>query len=112
VVKVRLRRAGRKGHPCYSVVVADSCVPRDGKFLEKIGTYQPMLAKDHPSRFLINAERLNHWFGCGAHPTDPVVKLLVRNAFPLPGKIQEKWNAKAGNWLKIAASKREDSAES
>ncbi len=106
MVKVRLRRAGRKGQPCYAVVATDSTVQRDGKFLEKIGTYQPMLSKDNPNRFLLKADRLSYWFGCGAHPTESVLKLLVRSGFDLPSKMREKWDAKVRCWSRMAAEKQ------
>jgi small subunit ribosomal protein S16 len=97
-LRVRLRRGGSKGYPCYSVVVADSSVPRDGKFIEKLGTYQPMLAKDHSGRFLINQSRLAYWFDVGAYPTDSLLKLLVRSGAELPERMRAKWEIKLKAW--------------
>lgn len=97
-LRIRLRRGGSKGHPCYSVVVADSTVPRDGKFIEKLGVYQPMLAKDHSGRFLIDSDRLSYWFNSGAHPTDSLLKLLVKSGAALPEKMRARWEVKVEAW--------------
>ena len=74
-VKIRLARGGAKKRPYYSVVVADVRSPRDGKFIEKIGTYNPLLAKDNESRFTIKRDRLEYWLANGAQATDRVAKL-------------------------------------
>lgn len=71
-LKIRLARGGAKKRPFYSIVIADSRSPRDGRFIEKIGTYNPMLEKDHPQRVQINAERAKHWLSVGATTTDRV----------------------------------------
>ena len=76
-LKIRLARGGAKKRPFYSIVVADSRSPRDGRFIEKIGTYNPMLDKGHASRLTMNAERIKHWVGVGAQPTDRVQRLLA-----------------------------------
>lgn len=75
MVKIRLRRAGAKKAPFYKVVVADSRYPRDGRFIEEIGTYNPMV---EPSEIKINAEKVNEWMKKGAQPTDTVKSLLKR----------------------------------
>ena len=72
-VKIRLRRIGSKGNPFYRVVVADSRYPRDGRFIEEIGTYNPMV---EPSEVKIDAEKAKTWIANGAQPTDTVKKLL------------------------------------
>ncbi|CAK0748399.1 30S ribosomal protein S16 [uncultured Gammaproteobacteria bacterium] len=77
-LKIRLARGGAKKRPFYSIVVADSRSPRDGRFIEKIGTYNPMLVKDHPQRVQINAERAKHWLSVGAQPTDRVLLFFGR----------------------------------
>lgn len=75
--KIRLARGGRKKSPFYSIVIADVRAPRDGKFIEKLGTYNPMLEKDNPERVVIkDADRVKHWLGTGATPTDRVELLL------------------------------------
>ncbi len=75
-VAIRLSRGGSKKRPYYRIVVADSRSPRDGHFIEKVGTYNPMLAKDDATRVTLNAERINHWLGVGAQPTDRVLRFL------------------------------------
>jgi len=77
-LKIRLARGGAKKRPFYSIVVADARCPRDGRFIEKIGTYNPMLVKDHPQRIQINAERAKHWLSVGAVPTDRVALFFGR----------------------------------
>jgi small subunit ribosomal protein S16 len=75
-VAIRLSRGGSKKRPYYRIVVADSRSPRDGQFIEKVGTYNPMLAKDDAARVTLNAERINHWLGVGAQPSDRVLRFL------------------------------------
>lgn len=75
MVKIRLRRAGAKKAPFYKVVVADSRAPRDGRFIEEIGTYNPMT---DPSEIKIDAQKVNEWIAKGAQPTDTVKSLLKR----------------------------------
>ena len=75
---IRLSRGGAKKRPYYRIVVADSRAARDGKYLEQIGTYNPLLAKDDEKRVVLNAERAKHWLSNGAQPTDRVARLLDR----------------------------------
>lgn len=75
-LKIRLARAGTKKRPFYRIVVADSRSPRDGRFIERLGTYDPLLAKDSQKRVVLVAERINHWLGVGAIPTDRVLRFL------------------------------------
>ena len=75
-LKIRLSRGGAKKRPFYRIVVADSRSPRDGRFIEKVGTYNPMVAKDHADRLNVNEERIKHWLGMGALPTDRVARFL------------------------------------
>ena len=75
-LKIRLARAGAKKRPYYHIVVADSRSPRDGRFIEKLGSYNPMLPSDHPDRVRLSAERITHWKSVGALPTDRVAKFL------------------------------------
>ena len=75
--KIRLARGGSKKKPYYRIVVADVRAPRDGRFIEKVGTFNPLLAKDHPERITLNEERLKYWVGTGATPTERVEKFLV-----------------------------------
>jgi|AntRauTorcE11897_2_1112592.scaffolds.fasta_scaffold05704_5 small subunit ribosomal protein S16 len=73
-VKIRLARGGSKKRPFYRIVAADVRAPRDGKFLEKLGTYNPLLEEN---RVTLNQERVQHWLGSGAEPTDRVHKILA-----------------------------------
>jgi small subunit ribosomal protein S16 len=75
-VSIRLSRGGSKKRPYYRIVVANSTAPRDGHFLEKIGTYNPMLAKDDEKRVILDTERAKHWLSVGAQPTDRVARFL------------------------------------
>ncbi len=74
--KIRLARGGSKKRPFYSIVVADVRSPRDGRFIEKIGTYNPLLAKDDPNRVQYKEDRVKHWLSVGAQPTDRVARFL------------------------------------
>ncbi|WP_284179161.1 30S ribosomal protein S16 [Rhabdaerophilum sp. SD176] len=75
-LKIRLARGGAKKRPVYRIVVADARAPRDGRFLEKIGTYNPMLAKDSAERVVIDLEKAKSWLAKGAQPTDRVLRFL------------------------------------
>jgi small subunit ribosomal protein S16 len=75
-VSIRLSRGGAKKRPYYRIVVANATAPRDGAYLEKIGTYNPMLAKDDEKRVILDAERAKHWISVGAQPTDRVARFL------------------------------------
>jgi len=75
-VAIRLARGGSKKRPYYRIVVADSRNARDGRFIEKLGTYNPLLAKDSPERVKIDAERVSHWLSVGAQPSDRVARFL------------------------------------
>ena len=73
---IRLARGGAKKRPYYRIVVADSRAPRDGRFIEKLGTYNPLLAKDSPERVKLDADRISHWLSVGAQPSDRVLRFL------------------------------------
>ena len=75
-VAIRLSRGGAKKRPYYRIVVADSRSARDGKYLEQIGTYNPLLAKDSPERVKLNEERARYWIGVGAQASDRVARFL------------------------------------
>ncbi|MBV9840017.1 MAG: 30S ribosomal protein S16 [Sphingomonadaceae bacterium] len=75
-VSIRLSRGGAKKRPYYRIVVASSRSPRDGSFIEKIGSYNPMLAKDDAKRVVLDTERAKHWLSVGAQPTDRVARFL------------------------------------
>jgi len=75
-VSIRLSRGGSKKRPYYRIVVADARSPRDGNFIERLGSYNPLLAKDDANRVVLNVERAKHWLGVGAQPTDRVARFL------------------------------------
>lgn len=105
--KIRLQRHGRKGHPVYRIVVADSRAPRDGKFIEKLGVYNP---NTHPATIDLNFERSLHWIGVGAQPTDTAKTILSREGVLLMHHLnggvkkgafaQEEANKRFEAWLK------------
>ena len=75
-MKIRLARGGSKKRPFYRIVATDSRMPRDGRFLEKLGTYSPLLPKDSEDRVKMDMERVQHWLDRGAQPTDRVARFL------------------------------------
>jgi small subunit ribosomal protein S16 len=75
-LKIRLARAGTKKRPFYHIVIADARSPRDGRFIEKLGTFNPLLAKDAENRVVLNTERAQYWLSHGALPTDRVERFL------------------------------------
>jgi small subunit ribosomal protein S16 len=77
MLKIRLARGGAKKRPYYSIVVADSHSPRDGRFIEKVGAYDPLIAKDKPGRITLKTERIQEWLSKGAQPTDRVARFLA-----------------------------------
>ena len=76
MLKIRLARGGAKKRPYYSIVVADSHSPRDGRFIEKVGSYDPLLTRDDPKRVTLQAEKISAWLAKGAQPTDRVARFL------------------------------------
>jgi small subunit ribosomal protein S16 len=123
-LKIRLARGGAKKRPFYRIVVADSRSPRDGRFIEIVGTYNPMLPKGDENRVALKTERIQHWQSVGAQPTDRVLRFLdaaglakrpARNnpQKALPGKkAQERLEAaKAAEEAAAAAAAEEASAE-
>ena len=75
-LKIRLARGGSKKHPFYRIVVAEASSPRDGRFVERLGSYDPMVPKDHQNRVTLNKERINFWMSKGAKPTLRMHKIL------------------------------------
>jgi small subunit ribosomal protein S16 len=76
-LKIRLARGGSKKRPFYSIVIAEATAPRDGRFIEKVGSYNPMLPRDHDDRVLMDQERVKHWLSVGAQPTDRVLRFIA-----------------------------------
>ena len=114
-LKIRLARGGAKKRPYYRIVVADSRNPRDGRFIEKIGSYNPMLPADHEQRVTVDLERARHWLGVGAQPTDRVALFLGRaGLIAMPAQAQQtkqhQPKAKAQERLKAEQAKAGEAA--
>lgn len=92
-VRIRLARGGAKKRPFYRIVAADSRSPRDGRFLEKLGTYNPLLASEHENRVVLNEERVRYWLGQGAQVSDRVARFLDRAGI-LPGATRMRGTGK------------------
>ena len=108
-LKIRLARAGAKKRPYYHIVVADSRSPRDGRFLEKVGSYNPMLPAEHEERVRLLNERITHWMSQGALPTERVARFLGHAGLaPMPvykeQPIQSAPKKKAQERAKAAAA--------
>jgi len=109
-LKIRLTRAGAKKRPYYRIVVADSRSPRDGRFIEKVGAYDPMKKKDDPARVTLETEKVQAWLAKGAQPTDRVLRfldaagLMKREARNNPQKAQPGKKAQERNAARAAAS--------
>ncbi len=94
-LKIRLARGGAKKRPHYRIVVADSRSPRDGRFIERIGTYDPLLPKDHADRVTLREERIRYWLSQGAQPTDRVAGFLGQaEIIPMPARRDNPQKAK------------------
>jgi small subunit ribosomal protein S16 len=77
-LKIRLARGGAKKRPYYRIVVAEASAPRDGRFVERVGSYNPMVPKDHPERLTLDSERAMYWISKGAKPTERVQKMMAQ----------------------------------
>ena len=89
-LKIRLSRGGAKKRPFYRIVVADSRSPRDGRFIERIGVYNPMLKREDPNRIQFNEERVRHWLSNGATPSDRVARFLgAADIIPMPERREQ-----------------------
>jgi len=88
-LKIRLSRGGSKKRPFYKIVVAEALSPRDGKFIERLGSYNPMVAKDHPERMVLNSERAKYWISKGAQPTLRVAKMISSDGLVKAPVIRE-----------------------
>lgn len=106
-MKIRLARGGSKKRPFYRIVAADSRMPRDGRFIEKLGTYNPLLAKDSEERVKMDVDRIQAWIAQGAQPTDRVARMLEA-AGVTPKK--ERSNPKKGTPGKKAQERVEEKA--
>ena len=114
-MKIRLARGGSKKRPFYKIVAADSRMPRDGRFIEKLGTYNPLLPKDSEDRVKMNMERIQHWLGHGAQPTDRIARMLeAAGVLPKTERNNPKkaeLGTKAKERLEAKAAKSEEAAE-
>ena len=112
-LRIRLSRGGAKKRPFYRIVIADSRSPRDGRFIERIGTYNPMLPKDGGNRLVIKEDRVKYWVSVGALPSDRVARflgdagLMDKPATPANQTKQDKPKAKAQERLQEQADKAE-----
>jgi len=88
-LKIRLSRGGSKKRPFYRIVVAEAAAPRDGRYVERIGHYNPMVAKDNDQRLVVDGERVKHWMGLGAKPTERVQKLLASLSLSAPVEMRD-----------------------
>ena len=115
-LKIRLSRVGAKAQPTYRLVVADSRYPRDGRFIEKVGTYNPRVPHDHKERLVLKEERIKHWIGTGALPTDRVQRLLAKVGIGTAPEIhaqtkKDKPRAKTQERLRVAEEAAKSAAE-
>jgi small subunit ribosomal protein S16 len=104
-LRIRLSRGGAKKRPFYRIVIADSRSPRDGKFIEKIGTYNPMLPKEGGNRLVIKEDRVKYWVGVGALPSDRVARFLGDAG--LMEKVVAPANQTKQNMPKLKAQERQ-----
>jgi small subunit ribosomal protein S16 len=88
-LKIRLSRGGSKKRPFYKIVVAEAAAPRDGRYVERLGHYNPMVEKDDENRLVVNGERVSYWLGQGAQATERVQKLLSSVDLMAPVKLRE-----------------------
>ena len=118
-LSIRLSRGGSKKRPYYRIVVADARSPRDGKFIEKIGNYNPLLAKDAENRVTLDSDRAKHWLSVGAQPTDRVARFLdaagvrerAARSNPNKGKPGEKATERAEERAEKLKAQQEAEAE-
>jgi small subunit ribosomal protein S16 len=119
MLKIRLARGGTKKRPYYSIVVADSHSPRDGRFIEKVGTYNPLLKKDDPIRVTLKLESIEAWIKKGAQPTDRVARFLAKEGLvqwahgnnPTKGKPGKKAEERAAERAQREADRAAAAAE-
>jgi small subunit ribosomal protein S16 len=116
MLAIRMSRHGTKKRPFFHIVVADSRSPRDGRFIEKLGTYNPLLPREHEKRITLEKERIAHWLGVGAQPSDRVAKFFAQAELMKPRERREQTKksqprAKAQERMKAAAAAAEKPAE-
>jgi len=113
-LKIRMARGGAKKRPFYRIVVTDSRMPRDGRFIERVGTHNPMVAKDHPDRVNLKEERIKYWLGVGAKPSTRVARFLADVGLyekpPIPTGQTKKDKPKPKTLERLAAKEDADKA--
>ncbi|SFH80955.1 30S ribosomal protein S16 [Albimonas pacifica] len=109
-IKIRLARGGSKKRPFYRVVAADSRAPRDGRFIEKLGTYNPLLPKDSEDRVKLDVEKIQEWIAKGAQPTDRVARFLEAAGVRDKAERANLKKAEPGKKAKERAKEREEKA--
>jgi small subunit ribosomal protein S16 len=107
-VSIRLSRGGSKKRPYYKVVVSNSRAPRDGKYLEQVGTYNPLLAKDDANRVRLTEDRVRYWLGVGAQPTDRVARMLDKAGIKERAPTNNPQKAEPGKKAKERAEEKAD----
>lgn len=110
-VKIRLARGGAKKAPYYRVVVANATAPRDGDFLEKVGTYDPMLSAKDEGRIKLKSDRILYWLGQGAQPTERVAKFIASAGIALPEHIKKKMALRTKRYEVLAAKRKAELEE-
>jgi small subunit ribosomal protein S16 len=115
-LKIRLSRGGAKKQAAYRIVIADTRSPRDGRFIEKVGTYNPRVPHDHKERLVVKEDRIKHWVSVGALPTDRVARLFSKIGLAQAPTVneqtkQDKPRAKAQERLKAAEEAAKAAAE-
>ena len=106
---MRLSRGGRKKRPFYRIVVADKRFARDGRYIERLGTYNPLLAKDDANRVVLNEERIKHWLGEGAQPSDRVAMFLGKaGIIPMPEQSNNPNKAQPSEKTKMRIAEKEE----
>ena len=109
-IKIRLARGGSKKRPFYRIVAADSRMPRDGRYIERLGTYNPLLPKDSEERVKMDTDRVQHWLGQGAQPTDRISRMLeAAGIVPKKERANPK-KAEPGKKAQERAKEREERA--
>jgi small subunit ribosomal protein S16 len=110
-LKIRLARGGTKKRPYYRVVVAEATAPRDGRFIEKLGTYNPLLPRDHEDRVTLIEDRVKHWLSVGAEPTDRVLRFLDARGLATRPARHNPIKAEPGTKAKERAEEKAKKAE-
>ncbi|MEO0623344.1 MAG: 30S ribosomal protein S16 [Pseudomonadota bacterium] len=110
-IKIRLSRGGSKKRPFYRIVAADSRMPRDGRYIERLGTYNPLLPKDSEERVKMDMERIQHWLGQGAKPTDRIQRMLEAAGVMPKTERKNPEKAKPGKKMAERAKEREEKAK-